>query len=483
LSSVRRSFLLSLADSYLGVVLQLASTIMIARLLTPAEVGTFAIAAVFAALASTFRDFGVAEYLIQARSLTPAKLRAALALNIIVSWAIAALLAVLAPFAADFYREPGVGYVMWVQALNFMLVPFGAVTQAWFRRELNYRPIVIGNLLSSIAAFVVAVSLAYAGFGFMSLAWSSLAGIVVTVVVAMWFRPADFPKWPALAGIGEVFQFGKFASSIYIVGQLGKGAPELLIGRALGTAPVGIYSRAGGLVEMFNRLVLRPVFQVCMPYFAKSDRESGTLVPAYLHSVGLLTAVGWPLLALLGVLAYPAIRLIYGDQWLAAVTLAQILCAAAAVELLQTLSREALLAKGQARRANALQIQLVLLQVSGLTLVFPYGLTGAAWGWMAGNLIGLVVAQWHLDRGIGLALGALSRAVVPSAVMTAVTAGPLLLVAQIWPIVEGNYLRWGFLGGSGGLLLWLLAARALRHPLWDEISGLSKRLFQKLRAR
>jgi O-antigen/teichoic acid export membrane protein len=186
---------------------------------------------------------------------------------------------------------------------------------------------------------------------------------------------------------------------------------------------------------------------------------------------------------LLGVLAYPAIRLIYGDQWLAAVTLAQILCAAAAVELLQTLSREALLAKGQARRANALQIQLVLLQVSGLTLVFPYGLTGAAWGWMAGNLIGLVVAQWHLDRGIGLALGALSRAVVPSAVMTAVTAGPLLLVAQIWPIVEGNYLRWGFLGGSGGLLLWLLAARALRHPLWDEISGLSKRLFQKLRAR
>jgi O-antigen/teichoic acid export membrane protein len=194
----------------------------------------------------------------------------------------------------------------------------------------------------------------------------------------------------------------------------------------------------------------------------------------------LLTAVGWPLLALLGVLAYPAIRLIYGDQWLAAVTLAQILCAAAAVELLQTLSREALLAKGQARRANALQIQLVLLQVTGLTLVFPYGLAGAAWGWMGANLLGLVVAQWHLDRGIGLGLGALSRAVVPSAVMAVVTAGPLALVAQIWPIVEGNYLRWGLLGGASGLMLWLLAARTLRHPLWDEISGLGLQVWSRL---
>jgi O-antigen/teichoic acid export membrane protein len=476
LSAVRRSFLLSFADSYLGVALQLASAVVIARLLTPAEIGTFAIAAVFAALASTFRDFGVAEYLIQAKELTPQRLRAALALNIIVSWSIALALVLAAPGVADFYREPGVAQVMWVQALNFVIVPFGAVTQAWFRRQLDYRPIVIANACSAIAAFVVSVGLALAGFGFMSLAWGSLAGIVVTVTVTTLFRPVDFPRWPALAGIGEVFHFGKFASSIYIVGQLGKGAPELVIGRVLGTAPVGLYSRAGGMVEMFHRLLLRPVLQVCMPYFAKSEREHGALVPAYLRSVGLLTAAGWPLLALLAALSWPAIRIVYGPQWMTAVTLAQILCAAAAADLLQSLSREVLLAKGDARRANSLQVQLVLLQFLGLSLVLPYGLVGAASGWLLASLLGLFIAQWHLQRGIGLRTAELLRAALPGAVAAAVTSAPLFVGTALWPIGEDNYLVWGLCGGSSGVALWLLALRLLNHALWHEIVAIVARI-------
>ena len=65
--TVRRSLAYSAADSYLSVLLQLAGTVIIARLLTPTETGVFAVAAVFAALAGTFRDFGVAEYMIQVR--------------------------------------------------------------------------------------------------------------------------------------------------------------------------------------------------------------------------------------------------------------------------------------------------------------------------------------------------------------------------------------------------------------------------------
>ena len=107
MTDVRRSFLLSLADNYLAIVLQLASTVIIARLLTPAEVGVFAIATVFSALASSFRDFGMAEYLIQARDLNHEKIRAALTMNIMVSWAMAATLFLAAPAAAAFYREQG----------------------------------------------------------------------------------------------------------------------------------------------------------------------------------------------------------------------------------------------------------------------------------------------------------------------------------------------------------------------------------------
>ena len=110
MTDVRRSFLLSFADNYLAIALQIASTVVIARLLTPAEVGVFAIAAVFSALASSFRDFGFAEYLIQARDLDHAKIRAALGMNIIVSWAMAATLFFAAPAPERFVRPAALDF-------------------------------------------------------------------------------------------------------------------------------------------------------------------------------------------------------------------------------------------------------------------------------------------------------------------------------------------------------------------------------------
>lgn len=92
MTAIRRSLAYSIADSYLALPLQLVGTMIISRLLTPAETGVFAVAAVFAAFASTFRDFGVAEYLIQENELDAEKIRAALTVNIAISWAMALLL-------------------------------------------------------------------------------------------------------------------------------------------------------------------------------------------------------------------------------------------------------------------------------------------------------------------------------------------------------------------------------------------------------
>ena len=132
MNSVRRSLAYTFAESYLANALQVISIFFLARWLTPAETGVWAIAAVFAAIASTFRDFGVAEYLIQEKDLTDQKLRAALAVNMTASWLMAVSLLFASGWIAEFYREPGVASVMRVQACNFFLIPFGAVTYTIF---------------------------------------------------------------------------------------------------------------------------------------------------------------------------------------------------------------------------------------------------------------------------------------------------------------------------------------------------------------
>lgn len=480
MTKFRKSLLYSMADTYMGLPLQVIGTMLISRLLTPAELGVFAVAAVFASLASTFRDFGVAEYLIQEKELTASKLRAALSVNIMASWGIGVLLFVGAPFAAEFYRHPGVAEVMRLQALNFVLIPFGAVTMAYFRRELNFKPIFVASLLSNIATFSVATLSAYAGQAYMSLAWSSLAGVGVTVGTALYFRPKDFPRWPGWQGVAEVFHFGKFASAVYMLGQFGRGAPEMVIGRVETMADVAMFSRGGSLVELFNRLVLRAIVPVCQPYFAKSNREQGTVIEGYLRAISYLTGIGWPALLCMGLMAYPALQVLYGHQWVAATPIAELLCLVAAIELVHYLAKEALLAAGEARGGNALQIKMQGARLLGVLMVIPFGLIGACWGLLAAALLGLLLSQQAMRAMTGLQWRQLQDALRHSVLVTLGTGLPLGLLALLWPVGDANYLRWLGLAVPLACVSWLLALRVSGHPVWAEVRGLLGQLRARL---
>lgn len=479
LSSIRRSLLFQLADNYIGVVLQLASTLIIARLLTPTEIGIFAVAAVLAALASQFRDFGLGEYLIQEKVLTDQKIRAAFAANIMTSWLMAVVFFSASWPIAKFYNQGGVGDVMRIQAINFLLVPFGAVTMAFFRRELHYRPIFIAGLLANITTFVVAVIGALAGLSYLSLAISSLAGLIVTVGVSVLYRPKNFPRWPSLTGFADVFHFSKHAMGIYFFGQIGKSAPEAVIGRALDMASVAFFSRANGLMEIFNRTVLRAALPICLPYFAQESRRGERTAPGYLKATTLLTGVGWPFFVVIGLLAFSAIRLLYGPQWMPSVALAQILCLVAVLELPYWLATEVMIAEGRIDQSNRLQFIVQGLRLASLVLVFPFGLPGACWGLAIAALLGALVSHRFLHRIIGLHFREVVIACKPSLLVTLVTAMPAALLSTFVTQSEGNFL-YVFLGcGACTVIVWLLALKLCHHPFWSEVAL----IFGKLRAK
>lgn len=474
MSSVRSSLAISAANSYVGLVLQLASTVVISRILSPAELGVFAVAAVFAALASTFRDFGVAEYLIQKKEVTVDDLRASFTVNLAVSWLVGLLLLLLAPLAGRFFGDAGVGRVMQVQALSFALIPFGAVTMAWHRREMQFKPIMLAGVASAVTSFAVAVGLALAGQGYMSLAWAGVAGVAVNVAAAMFFRPAWFPRLPGTRGVREVFHFGKFASGVFVVGQLGKGAPEMIIGKAATMADVGLFSRASGIVEMFNRLVIQSISQVCLPYLANGVRRDGSVVPSLMQTTAMVTGVGWPFLAFLGLAAFPAIRLVYGPQWLDAVPVAQVMCMVAAVDLLFRFSNHALFSLGLARQANCLQLGVQGLRVCGLLLVIPYGLMGAACGLLAASVLGALLTQAALARLTGFGPRQTAAASGRSLLLTALSTAPFAAWVAWSPPGEANFLPMGAAGLALTLVAWLAAVNWLDHPIRPELARVLK---------
>lgn len=473
----RRSLALSAADTYVGLVLQIASRMLLARLLVPDDFGVFAVAAVFASLAGSIRTFGVNEYLIQHPAPTTATWRAAGAVVWIVGATLGVALIVLSPWVARFYGRDEVGQVLVVLALSFFITPLGSVTLAWCRRELRMAPVVAASFAANVAGFVVGVVLALRGHGPMSLALATLAGAVATTLVVLAMRPAHLPRWPSLAGAGEVFRFGRQAGGVFLYGQVGAGAPELVIGKAEGLEPVAHFGRAQGLVELFNRLVLQAVGPVMLPALAQRARagaDRGRIAAAYLRGTGHLTAVAWPILGGMAILAWPAVRIVYGAQWMQAVPIAPVLCLAAAVALAQHLANPLLFALGLVRQCNALELKVQLLRVAGTLLVLPLGLVGACWGLVAAALAGAWLTQRAVRAAAGVTTGALWQATRKSAAVALASLLPVAaLVAWAAPD-EGNYLR---VGGAGALLLalgWLAALKGLAHPLWSEVTALAR---------
>lgn len=457
------------------MLLQLASSLVIARLLTPGEIGIFAVAAVFAALASTFRDFGVVEYLIQSKDLTPGRIRAAFGVNLMVSWFIAVVMFLASDAVAAFYGQPGVGSVMRVQAINFVLIPFGAITMAYHRRNMNYRPLFIAGLCSNLTGLIVVLVAVLAGQSYMSMAWSSLAGVTVFVLISLIYRPAELPRWPALAGIREVFHFGKHAVSIYLLGQLGKSAPEAVIGRVLDMSSVAYFGRADGLVEIFRRAILNTVGKVCLPFFAEAARSGKPLEGAYLRAVELLIGVGWPFLLCMGIAAEGIIRLLYGPQWGPSVPLAHIICAAGIVRLPYALATEAMIAAGHIKISHRLQWLNQTILIASLGLIIPFGLPGACWGLLLAAVLGSLISHMHLQSTIKLERAAMLQACFRAGGVALATALPLVCLAVL---VDQNadFIWFVPAAGLASLLAWAMALKIARHPLLAEIRRMKSKL-------
>lgn len=476
MTSVRKALALTVASNGTGILLQLIVIMVLSRLLTPAEVGIYGVAAVLTGLAGVLRDFGVGEYLIQEKELTEQKIRAAITANILVSWSVSAILLLAAGPVAVFYGEPGVGSVLSVLALAFLATPFGAVAMAYLRREMRFHAMYWATLVSGVGSGIVAILLAYKGFGYMSLAWSSLVSSVLIVAVSLVLRPKHLPFLPGITGLRQVMHFGTHMTGTYVFAHIGRGAPDLVIGRMIDMESVGLFSRAGGAVELIHRFVLRGIRPVMLPYFSAQRREGADLNAGYVKGLTLVTGVTWPVIAILAVMAFPAIRLLYGQQWLASVPLMQVLCASFAIEVVFLTASEILIAAGQVAQSARLQFITQTLRIVAIILASFFGLLAVSLAIFVSTVIAAILTVGVLRRVIGFGWHDLYRVCRSSSGSTAMAVLPAVIATITVGVTEDNYIRVLLLSGVCGLIAWLLGIRWLDHPLSAEMTAMWQRL-------
>jgi len=326
-----------------------------------------------------------------------------------------------------------------------------------------------------------AVSLAYAKFGSLSLALGSLAGTVVTVVLAAWFRPRDTLLWPGLREWRHVTRFTVFASGSSLINEITRNAHEFVLGRVLGFASVGLYSRASGLIETFHSSITAAIIRVMLPAYAQAKRGGGADVRARFTLSGtLFAAIACPFFAVVFVLADPLIRVLFGDQWLAAIPVMQVLAVNAILYTFWAFAPQALTVSGAIRSRFHIQLLMSPVQIGLVVVAAHYGLIWVAIASSASNLIMLTLYTRALYDAIGYTWGDLGRTMRSTFPIVFGSALIPALLAMVWSGLGLGGLLELVLGGLGATVGWLGSILLLNHPLRPELlrawEGMRRRL-------
>lgn len=477
--SVRKSLVISFAEKYAVLIVSIASTMVLARLLTPEEIGIFSVSVAVVGIVHMIRDFGVTQYLVVEEELTKDRIRAAFGITIVISWSIGAALFLAAGSIADFYNEPGLVTTLSILSINFLLIPFGNPVLSLLRRDMAFGTLFWINTATSVVRETTAVTLAFLDFGFMSLVWGSLASVATTAVLATFCRPSQALVWPGFKEWRRVFAFGAPASATAIVSELGVSTGDLVIGKALGFAEVGLYSRALGLINLFQQNVMSAVRWVALPAFAASKREGRSVVDDYLKSVSYLTVIAWPFYGMLFFMAGPIVRILFGDQWDMSIPLVRYLAVAAAIGAFWSLASQAMMAGGLVQKVFVAETVIQFTRIGLVLVAVFHGLEMVAASQIAVYAVGFLIYQWFLNRHLDIAFAGVLRASFKSfLVATLSLIGPSIVVLS-WGLRPSNIVLSLAVASVACGVGWLIGIVIFRHPIKDEVSTLFARFRQR----
>jgi O-antigen/teichoic acid export membrane protein len=481
--SVRRALAFSFAQKYLLAAIHMLSTVAVARLLSPSEIGIFMVGNAVVSMTEVFRDFGVSTYLIQAREITVARVRTAFTVTLLLSTVLSALLLALSGGIAIFYHEAGVQQVLYLAAINFLIVPFAATMMALLRRDMAFDALVRINLAATLSYCVCVVGLAALGFGYMSLAWAALVSSAAGTLIALLHCPDLKIFAPGITEWRQIISFGSISSATAVLNGLYSNLPQLFLGRILDFGAVGLYNRATMLCQLFDRFVLDGVNPVVLPAFAARVRSGDELRTPYLRALEYITALYWPFLLCLALLADPAVKLILGSQWIEAVPLVRIIALASLCLFPAFLTYPLLVAVGRIR--DTLTMSLITLPAS-LALLFGasfLGLQAVAASLFIAAPFQVCVALIFIRRQVHFSWGALALAVRKSAfVALCGAAAPVAAVAAAGFRFDISIPE-AIVAGLGALAGWIGGLSLTNHPLWNEVRGAVRPALQAITVR
>ncbi len=471
--SVRGAAIWAMAGQYLSFAIQFVASVIISRLfLTPGEVGLFSIGMATALIVAVLQDFGLSRYISGLVTLDHHEIARCGSVAVLFSGLIAVVVAATAWPMAQTYHEPRLVQILLILAGSYLFVPMSVVPMALMARTMQFRGLFAVNVAAALAQGGVAVVLAAAGYSSFALAWATVVAAATRGIVAQAMRPS-WPRRMRFDGIGQVLGFGARTSVLYLTGALGTRTPDLIVGKALGVTAVGLYSRAVSLSDQFRMLISGAIGSVFFPAFARIRDRGEPLGPAYLRVCAGYTGVVWPGMAGLALASEPIIRLLFGQAWLRTAPLLAMIAMTEVMLIALPLVSDLPILAGKLNQLLVRNLIDTAMSVLLLAVGTHWGVQGAAGSRLVYGVVWFALYFRFMRRIVGFDVGAVMLIYLRSGLASMAALAPLALTYLLWtPPYLVTLAQLGLATGAG-VVCWMIALIALRHPVLDEMLGMA----------
>jgi PST family polysaccharide transporter len=471
---VRRGFSWSLANSVIRRVWTFGFGIILARLLVPADFGVFVIALATLTILQSMNDLGTAVAIIRWPGDPRRPARTATTISILGSFALYGVVFALAPVIANQLDTPQATPILRLLTFAVVLDGFSGIPNALLERAFLQKRRFVADLSGFAVNFILAITMASAGYGPWALAWGVVAGNFTATVAILLMAPSrPMPGWNA-GDARALLTFGLPLAGASLLVFATLNVDYLVLGNIVGATALGLYLLAFNISSWPSNLLTVAVRSVSIPAFSQLSTSPTRLNERFTDILSLLVTITFPVVVLLGVLGSRVIAIVYGDKWVLAAAPLLFLAGLSAVRVGLDFSYDYLIALGRTRAVMSLQalwfFALTPALVVGANLA---GIRGAAIGHLV-VAVGLMTPMFAvvLHRA-GLPLRPVGRALRQP---IAAAAAMALIVVVANQAIAGDLqalLVGGILGGIvyGALVVPWWRGRAAINEITELVRG------------
>ena len=435
--------------------LRIVLVIILARLLTPEDFGLLGMVVVFTGFAGIFSDAGFGPALIQKAEIEERHLSSVFWIGLIIGSCLLGLTISAAPSIAAFYDEPQLEPLATAIAFNFIIVSFTVVPAALLRRSMRFKLLTLVNLTAMVLSGGAAIIFALFGFGVWTLVWKALLSSACTAL-GLWILVDWKPRFVFQGkAVRELLNFSGNLMGFSTFNYWVRNADNLLIGKVVGSAGLGLYTRAYSVLLLPVRHFTSIVGQVMFPALSRIQGNKKRVKRAFLRANRGIALVTVPMMLGLFVIAKPFVLATFGPKWEAVIPMMKIFCLIGVIQPSVSTVGWLYLSQGRADWQFRWGIGSGIFYMCCFIVGIQWGVMGVATAYALGNLVlwypGILIpgklvglSFWEFIENLGGVFGS-------SLVMAGVLWATVAAVPASWPsfavlvagIAIGVIVYWG----------------------------------------